>query len=223
MEISAKVIEQIKEHEGFRAKAYKNDNDKWSIGYGHTKGVVEGMVIDEAQAGKFLKKDIESTNSDLNKLFKGELNQNQIDALGSLIYNIGASNFKENNPKLYAAVNSGNHVEAAKQFLDINKISIKDPKTGTPTLDEHGQKQFIEIKGLTIRRQKDSTLYSTPVPQAPLRDTNTPKGQAGIPIESMKAQINGKVAALLEAEEQGLDIDTFMNDREIFTQFSQMV
>ncbi len=44
----------IAEFEGFRAHAYKCQAGVWTIGYGHTKGVKEGMTISEDEAEKLL-------------------------------------------------------------------------------------------------------------------------------------------------------------------------
>ena len=51
-------IELIKQFEGCRLKAYKCPAGVWTIGYGHTKGVTEGMTITEEEAEDLLKKDI---------------------------------------------------------------------------------------------------------------------------------------------------------------------
>ena len=45
MNISNKGIELIKKFEGCRLKAYQDSVNVWTIGYGHTKGVYDGMTI----------------------------------------------------------------------------------------------------------------------------------------------------------------------------------
>lgn len=94
MKTSPKGIALIKEFEGLRLKAYKCPGGVWTIGYGHTAGVRPGMVISERQAEDFLKDDLIAFEEYLNGLGL-TLNQNQFDALVSLIYNIGIGNFQK--------------------------------------------------------------------------------------------------------------------------------
>lgn len=85
MKTSPKGIALIKEFEGLRLKAYKCPGGVWTIGYGHTAGVKPGMVISERQAEEYLKADIIAFEKYLNDLGLA-INQNQFDALVSLIY-----------------------------------------------------------------------------------------------------------------------------------------
>ena len=94
MKTSPKGIALIKEFEGLRLKAYKCPGGVWTIGYGHTAGVKPGMVITETQAEQFLKEDLLVFENAVNNQ-NLSINQNQFDALVSLIYNIGIGNFKK--------------------------------------------------------------------------------------------------------------------------------
>ena len=49
MKISDKGIKLIKEFEGLRLEAYKCPAGVWTIGYGHTKGVMEGDKITDEE------------------------------------------------------------------------------------------------------------------------------------------------------------------------------
>ena len=104
MKTSPKGISLIKEFEGLRLKAYKCPGGVWTIGYGHTAGVRPGMVITEAQAEEFLKEDLFSCENAVNNQ-KLSINQNQFDALVSLIYNIGIGNFQKSTLLRKARVN----------------------------------------------------------------------------------------------------------------------
>ena len=84
----------IKSFEGYRSEAYLCPAGKWTIGYGHTRGVSEGDTCTKEQADLFLQEDlreaemtVESTGLNLSQL--------QFDALVSLVYNIGSGNFYE--------------------------------------------------------------------------------------------------------------------------------
>ena len=104
MKTSPKGIALIKEFEGLRLRAYKCPGGVWTIGYGHTAGVKAGMVITEAQAEDFLKEDLFSCENAVNNQ-KLSINQNQFDALVSLIYNIGIGNFQKSTLLRKARVN----------------------------------------------------------------------------------------------------------------------
>lgn len=93
MKTSNNGIALIKQFEGVRLRAYKCLADVWTIGYGHTAGVKEGMTITQKQAEEFLKKDLHLYENYVN-LLNLKLTQNQFDALVSFTYNCGAGNLK---------------------------------------------------------------------------------------------------------------------------------
>lgn len=104
MKTSPKGIALIKEFEGLRLKAYKCPGGVWTIGYGHTAGVKPGMTITEEQAEQFLKEDLIVFEKAVNNQ-NLSINQNQFDALISLIYNIGIGNFQKSTLLRKARVN----------------------------------------------------------------------------------------------------------------------
>ena len=108
MNTSPKGIALIKEFEGLRLKAYKCPGGVWTIGYGHTACVKPGMVISEAQAEEYLKADLIAFERYLNGLGLA-LNQNQFDALISLIYNIGIGNFQKSTLLRKARINANDN------------------------------------------------------------------------------------------------------------------
>ena len=108
MKTSPKGIALIKEFEGLRWKAYLCPGGVWTIGYGHPAGVKPGMAISEAQAEEYLKADLISFERYLNGLGLA-LNQNQFDALISLIYNIGIGNFQKSTLLRKARINANDN------------------------------------------------------------------------------------------------------------------
>ena len=104
MKTSPKGIALIKEFEGLRLKAYECPGGVWTIGYGHTAGVKPGMTITEEQAEQFLKEDLIVFEKAVNNQ-NLSINQNQFDALISLIYNIGIGNFQKSTLLRKARVN----------------------------------------------------------------------------------------------------------------------
>lgn len=95
MKISDNGVSLIKRFEGCRLTAYRCPAGVWTIGYGHTSGVVQGMTITQDQADVYLRDDIEKYENAVNKYnaIYG-FNQNQFDALVSFTYNCGVGNLK---------------------------------------------------------------------------------------------------------------------------------
>lgn len=114
MKTSKKGIDFIKSHEGLRLASYVDSAGVWTIGYGHTGGVKMGDVITKEQAEKFLIKDLEMAEDEIN-MYHLNLNQNQFDALASFIYNVGIKNFREST-LLMLLMNNPNDPDIEKQF-----------------------------------------------------------------------------------------------------------
>ena len=91
MNISEKGLELIKSFEGCHLKAYRCPAGVWTIGYGRTSGVYEGMTITQAQADQFLFEDVQRFVQAVNQYqSRFNFNQNEFDALVSFTYNCGA-------------------------------------------------------------------------------------------------------------------------------------
>ena len=88
MNVSKKGIDLIKKYEGCHLVAYRCPANIWTIGYGHTKNVKQGMVITQAQADAYLMQDCQAAVKAVNALGRN-LNQNQFDALVSFAFNCG--------------------------------------------------------------------------------------------------------------------------------------
>lgn len=107
-------IELIKKWEGLRLRAYLCPAGVWTIGFGHTRTAKPGMVITPAEAERLLLADLRAFEKALTSLVRVRLNQNQFDALVSLIYNIGPTNFARST--LLKMLNAGDYRGAAAQF-----------------------------------------------------------------------------------------------------------
>lgn len=93
MEFSNEYYARLIVMEGFRAKAYRCPSGVWTIGYGTTTGVKEGMVVNQNQAFKLLQDDSSKLERLINKLGV-DFTQNQFDAIGLFCYNCGFQAFK---------------------------------------------------------------------------------------------------------------------------------
>lgn len=137
-------VNAIKEHEGLRLKAYKDSVGVWTIGYGDTgPDVVEGLVTTKEQAENRLRKRLVEFEGYVNKAVKVKLTQSQFDALVSLVYNIGPTNFSAST--LLKKLNAGDYQGAADQFLVWNKGRVDG--------------KLVVIKGLSNRRTAERQLF----------------------------------------------------------------
>ena len=146
MIVSKNGLDLIKEFESFRAKPYLCPSQKATIGFGSTyypdgkKVTLQDKEITEEKAFEILEyianKDF---GSNINKVVKVPLNQNQFDALVSFAYNIGNGNF--NSSTLLRWLNQGNYKEASMQLLKWDKS------------------KGIVLNGLTKRRKSEKALF----------------------------------------------------------------
>jgi len=139
MKTGNKGIELIKHFEGCELEAYKCPAGVWTIGYGHIKGVKEGMTITESQAEEMLKSELNEYEGYINNLVTAELNQNQFDAMVSWVYNLGGGNLKAST--LLKVLNSGDYDGVPAQMMRWNKAGGK------------------VLEGLTRRRQAEADLF----------------------------------------------------------------
>lgn len=99
---SDRAVNLIKKYESFENKTYLCPSGKKTIGYGtrldYHPEIKKGTCITEKKATELLKKDLDTLVTPvIKKNVKVKLKQNQIDALYSLIHNIGVNNFIKSN------------------------------------------------------------------------------------------------------------------------------
>lgn len=133
------AIDFIRNFEGCRLKAYQCSAGRWTIGYGHTAAVTEGMTISQAHAEDLLRSDVIDVAQRMSSYIKAPVTKWQFIALVSLSFNVG--DLRRKAPKLLHYLNAGQEDKAAHEFLDIVKAG------GVPS------------KGLKTRREKESRLF----------------------------------------------------------------
>ena len=106
--------EIIKHFEGLKLESYKCPAGIWTVGWGHTSGVVKGDKITEKVAEQFLDYDISWAGKAVDELVKVPLTQNQKDALISFVFNLGKG--KLMGSTLLRKLNSGDYQGAALEF-----------------------------------------------------------------------------------------------------------
>lgn len=90
MNLGHRGEELIKRFEGLRLEAYQpTPNGRWTIGWGHTYGVVPGMRIDADGAQVFFEYDMDPIMKAMDPL--NIPTEAMADALASLCFNVGLS------------------------------------------------------------------------------------------------------------------------------------
>lgn len=129
----------IKKFEGCELKAYQCSAGVWTIGYGHTKDVVEGMEITQEEAEQMLVDELHEYESYINKYVTVALSQNQFDALVSWVYNLGPANLSAST--MLKVLNSGEYEDVPAQMKRWNKAGGK------------------VLEGLIRRREAEACLF----------------------------------------------------------------
>jgi lysozyme len=86
----------------------------WTIGFGHTRGVTQGLTCTQAQADQWLTEDMALCVADVNQNVRVPLTQNEFDALCDFSFNLGCAAL--NGSSLLKYLNAGNFPAAAAEF-----------------------------------------------------------------------------------------------------------
>tara|TARA_Y100001937_G_scaffold68231_1_gene93258 strand:- start:2 stop:433 length:432 start_codon:yes stop_codon:yes gene_type:complete len=132
-------IALIKKFEGCELEAYQCSAGVWTIGYGHTKDVVEGKIITQEQAEEMLIDELHEYENYINNYVTVALSQNQFDALVSWVYNLGPANLKAST--LLKVLNQGEYEDVPTQIKRWNKAGGK------------------VLEGLIRRREAEACLF----------------------------------------------------------------
>lgn len=146
--ISKNCLDLVKEFEGCRLTAYRDEVGVWTIGYGITNSdknitgttIKRGLKISKETAEKWLE---ESLNKKyLPRVLKYDeqynWNQNELDALVSFAYNIGS-------------------------ITQLTAKGTRSKKTIAAKLLEYNKAGGKVYRGLTRRRKAEQKLFITPV------------------------------------------------------------
>ena len=140
-----KGIPIIRKFEGLKLRAYLCPADVWTIGYGNTfyengSKVQEGEKITLDRADKLLFFVVTKFEAEVKKLVKSSLNDNQLGALTSFAFNVGAGNLAKST--LLKKVNANpNDVTIRDEFMRWTKAGGK------------------VLNGLVTRRKAEADLY----------------------------------------------------------------
>lgn len=125
----------------------KTCKGKPTIGYGETNpAIVREGSITQSEAQGALRDNVNKVYDICAKKFNkvwSKMDDFKKASLISLYYNLGTDFSKT--PKLVSAIQNMDWTTAAKEFLDCNKATVDGKK--------------VEVKGLTTRRQKESSYF----------------------------------------------------------------
>tara|TARA_B100001778_G_scaffold190979_1_gene157410 strand:+ start:113 stop:571 length:459 start_codon:yes stop_codon:yes gene_type:complete len=139
MQTSRTGIELLKHFEGCELKAYQDSVGVWTIGYGHTKGIYEGLEITQSEAEKMLQDELPEYEGYITDKVVPMLQQHEYDALVCWVYNLGPTNLSSST--LLKRLNAG-------EFKDVPfQMKRWDKAGGQPLL------------GLTRRRNAEALLF----------------------------------------------------------------
>lgn len=152
MKTSANGIALIQSFEGCRLKSYRDSAGILTIGWGTTEAaglgpVVAGMTITQEQADTMFVISLAPYEAAVMKALTRSPNQNQFDAMVSLVYNIGPNAFKGSS--VVKRFNAGMTAPAAAAFRMWTKATVGGEK--------------ITLGGLVARRDAEAKLFLTPV------------------------------------------------------------
>lgn len=140
MNISPLGIALVQHFEQYKDKAYRRfPHEPWTCGWGHTRGVTEDTTCTPETALQWLKSDLSEAVTVVNVVSAG-LTQHQFDALVSLTYNIGTTNFSRAS-ELHKALSLKQWAQSADMFLRFDHIN------------------GVEDAGLKRRRELEKALF----------------------------------------------------------------
>jgi lysozyme len=135
------LLKLIRDSEGCKLTAYQCSGGVWTVGWGYTgTDIKKGVCWTQEKADECL---LVTAMGVLNQAIKASpiletANMEKQAAIADFIYNLGIGNYSKSTLK--KQVNAGNWMAASSEIKKWNKAAGK------------------ELKGLTIRRQKEAVL-----------------------------------------------------------------
>jgi len=144
-------LARIRQSEAFKARSYDDGVGNATIGYGHLIRAGENFSagITEAEAVALFRQDVERVVNPALDRITIALTQNQVDALGSFIFNVGTGGFLKN---ILTYLNSGDLEATTSHMLQF--IKGRDASSGRRQV----------LRGLLTRRKFEVALFKNPVP-----------------------------------------------------------
>ena len=126
--------------------AYYAPSEQWTVGYGHTSSARHGMSVTDGDAERLLRDDVKPIEAIIGDTVRAPLNQNEHDALVSLIFNIGEDNWRRST--VLRKLNEGDKLAAADAFELWTKAQVNN--------------ELTSLDGLVRRRAAEKSLFLMP-------------------------------------------------------------
>jgi lysozyme len=148
---SRAALDLIASFEGFRARAAKTPDGRWTLGFGHVATAREGLSVSRAEAEDLLRWDLRPVEDMVRQSALTPLTQNQFDALVSFAFNIGISNFATSDVLRY--LNQGQPIAAALAMHAWRRARVNG--------------RVLVIDALVRRRAAEAALFLEPLGPRP--------------------------------------------------------
>jgi lysozyme len=173
-------VKLIAEAEGCRLKAYRDVVGVWTLGWGETLGIREGMIWTQEMADQKLCERLTEFADDVNAALLNPATASELAALTSLAYNIGIHAFRRSSVLKYH--NLCDPERAARAFALWNKAGGKI------------------VQGLVARRAREATLYLKRVaPGGLIQSTGAGKSPDADPVRPLTRSPTAQSGALSAA------------------------
>lgn len=174
-DVSDNGVKFLKNEEGFVRKAYKDAVGLWTIGVGTLIDTPEEQyllkkILTDAEVEKLLQSELDVYEAAVAKLVKLPINQNQFDAIVSLVFNIGIGAFQKSS--LLKKVNLNPNDTRLIKVADVKPLDawlhgtlIKEKKEFINTI-ELSFLLWNKAGGKPIlygRRKREAKLYKTTI------------------------------------------------------------
>lgn len=144
-----KALQFIKTIEGFSPRRYKDSNGRDKIGYGHKCEANDELnTITEDEALELLYEDIGKAISQVKYLTTGHINNNQLNALIALIYDIGRDKY---------------HDSAVRKIINMNDANFTDRFLQEAFLEHSNVRGEHTSLELLRRRLAELEMFQTPI------------------------------------------------------------
>jgi len=131
----------IKKYEGLKLTSYLCPAGVPTIGWGHTYGVKLNRTISVAEAEVLLDHDYQQAEDDVNSLVKVPITENELAALTSFVFNLGAT--------------------ALSTSTLLRKLNHSDYKGAAAEFDKWVYSGSKKLNGLIKRRAEEKELFLT--------------------------------------------------------------
>ena len=153
MNINAGGLSIITASEGFVPTPYRCPGGHASIGYGSTRLLdgsrvtMDSKAVTKDEAKALLRRHLDHVESDILRLIRVPLNENEFSSLCSWTYNLGSGRLQSST--LRARLNRNNRLGAANEFSRWVRAGGR------------------VLRGLVIRREVERQLFLTPISHDP--------------------------------------------------------